>query len=485
MAVFEVKGPDGKFYRVEGATADGAAKAVSRMVGVSNPQPPEGMVTNPNTGQMTERSLLKQNVDPGRMDAARFGQMQGFSLNSADEQSGMIWGDFNREKFRAVDERAQEKYPGTYFAGQMAGAMTNPLSVVGRGINTIRGGAMLAAGEAAVDQFNRNEGSASGRLEGVPQAALTGGLFSLGASIPVKYGSKAFRKLLQRSAKRPTVGNLKATKNAAYAAVRNSGETFDQNDMKGLFDRAVQIADEIDVDDAADPQTWASLKMLERRAGEKSVTLDRLDRIRQTLWDRYNRGDEPAILDMIGAIDDLIDTRAESSELMMAARAANKRYSKAQLLENAFRKARLQTASTGSGGNILNKYKQAVTRIITNPKEARFFSGEEIKLMEDFVEGNKAENALRRIGKLSPNGNGLMTALNVYAATVDPAMLGITGAATMAKEAADMSGRRGAEGLLDAVSTGVIKSPQPSVPVGNIAAGAGVAGPEYLRNRGR
>lgn len=444
---------------------------------------PDGMVYNPQTGQMTERMLIKANEGMNRPKAAGVGYAQGYMLNSADEAAGAVGGPYARERLRAIDELAQEKYPGTYFAGQVSGAVTNPATRLVRGVSTLRGGAAIGAAESAIDKFNRNEGGAAERLEGVPAAATVGGLFALGGSAVQKFGGKAFNKLFRQSVKRPTLANLKSTKNAAYMAVRESGETFDQSEMKALYDRAIDIADEIDIDDAADPQTWASLKMLERRSGEESVTLDRLDRIRQTLWDRYNRGDEPAILDMISAIDDMIDTRAGSSELMSVARAANKRYSKAQLLESAFRKARLQTASTGSGGNILNKYKQAVTRIITNPKEARFFSQEEIAMMESFVEGTNAENALRRVGKLAPGGNGLMAALNLYASVVNPAMLSVSAAGQAAKTAADKSGMVGADKILDAVSTGVIQSPTPPRGVGEAAAASGVAVPEYIRNR--
>ena len=147
-----------------------------------------------------------------------------------------------------------------------------------------------------------------------------------------------------------------------------------------------------------------------------------------------------------------------------------------RLLENAFKKARLQTSSTGSGGNILNKYRQAVTRIVTTPREAKWFSGEELALMERFIEGDDVENVLRRVGKLAPGGNGLMTALNVYAATVDPAMLTVTAVATAAKEGADRSAMRGSEGILDAVSTGVIAAPKPRPDLKSLAVGGATVG---------
>ncbi len=444
-------------------------------------QPPEGMVLNPNTGQMTSRDLMKNNIEPSRLDAVGKGFMQGFSLNSTDEGFGVV-SDFARERFRAEDEAAQDAFPKTYAASQVAGAVTSPVTKAGGGITTVRGAAALGAGEAAVDSFNRGEGDFATRLENVPRDALTGLFFAGGTSAALKGGTAGFRKLFTKSQKRPSIANLKATKNAAYRAVEEAGEEFGPQEMQAMTDWVVNTVGDVNFDEAADPQTAAALRLLERRSGE-TMTLSRLDKIRQTFWDRYSRSDEPGLLDAIKGIDELIGTRAESSELMRTARAANSRYAKAQLLENAFRKARLQTAATGSGGNILNKYRQAVTRIITTPKEARFFSDDEIKLMEAFVTGNDVENTLRRAGKLSPGGNGLMTALNVYAAAVDPAMLGITAAATAAKETADRSAMKGSERILDSVATGVINKPPKPVPLSGAAAASGVVLPEYLRDR--
>lgn len=442
---------------------------------------PEGMVFNPGTGQVTSRDLLKGNVEANAADAAGMGYMQGYTLNSADEGMGAVAGDFAREKFRAADDAAREAHPLVYGLSQVAGNITSPATKLAP-VKTIKGAAAVAGTEAAVDSFNRGEGGAAERIRSVPRDAATGALFGATTAAAFKGLNYGTRKLFEKSVKRPTVENLRATKNAAYSAVDNSGEVFQPSDMQALYQRVQQAAADANFDDIADPQTAAALRILERRQGE-TVTLTRLDKLRQSLWDRYNRGDEPIILDMIGAIDDLISSRAGSSELMGAARAANARYAKAQVLENAFKKARLQTAATGSGGNILNKYRQAVTRIITNPKEARFFSEDEIALMEQFVMGTDVENTLRRAGKLAPGGNGLMTALNVYAASVDPSMLAITGAAAAAKGAADRASMKGSENILDAVSTGVIASPRPKPVLSGPAAAGGIAGSQYFSGR--
>lgn len=298
-----------------------------------------------------------------------------------------------------------------------------------------------------------------------PYARVVGAL----APAAVQIGTKGFQRLFRASQERPTIENLRATKSAAYKAVDDAGEVFQADEIAGLRDRVVAALDDANYVPGVDAQTDAALKVLERRT-TGPTTLGQLDRVRQNLWKRYSAApSETGLLDAIDEIDNLIASRAGSNELMQAARLANSRYKKAELLDLAFRKAADQTASTGSGGNILNKYRQAVTSIINNPKQAKWFSAEEIDLMRNFVRGGIGENVLRRVGKLAPGGNGLMLALNLGATAINPAMLGVTAAASGAKAAADNMATSKALGLMD-MAAGVRPVARPSqAPVNALA----------------
>ena len=480
--------------RIAAAEAELQRRAAAPNTDGTYGQPPEGMFVNPHTGQMTSRELLAGNVDTSGTRAAMAGALSGYTLGSFDEMvggattalKGEVAGNFAREKVRAEMGANATDYPVATVAGEVAGAVVSPVAKVLPNPTTIRGAATVGGVMAAVDGFNRGEGGVRARLAGGAKAApvglfssgLTGALFK-GGSAGVKGLTTGFRRLVGKVDKRPTVEGLKAVKNQAYSAVRNSGDVFDEIETTELGVKILDLAGDVFKD--ADPQTVAALASVERRAGSK-MTLDDLDSLRQIIWKRYSRGSEPVLLEMISEIDDLVATHAGSSELMQVARTANSQYSKALLLENAFKRARLQTAATGSGGNILNKYRQAVVSILTKPHEAKWFSPEELAMMEHFVEGDVGENAMRRIGKLAPGGNGLMTALNVYAATVDPAMLAVTGAASAAKGMADSTAMRGSERLLDSVSTGVIKPPATPMRLGAPAAAAGII-PNRLLDR--
>lgn len=442
--------------------------------------PPDGYFMNPETGQMTSRAMLKNNISPSRGEAAVSGAFQGATFNFGDELIGAVGGavggdeqgNFMREKARAYTEAQRDAHPATHFGGEVAGAFMVPGGVAKTASGNIARGTM-SGGMAGAGQ-GEGDDRAGEALEG----AVVGGVFSGLMRPAMRVGGKGWRKLVNTEKRRPTIGQLKSEKTAAYRAVDEARETFNDGDMKRLL-YAVQrdLADANYVEDV-DTQTRAMLKILENQQG-KTLSLGELDKIRQGLWARYNRSDEVGILDGIDAIDALIEQRAGSSALMRSARAANAKYKKAEMLEDAFKKARLQTASTGSGGNILNKYRQAVTSIVTNPRKAKWFSQEELAMFEHFIEGDHAENVLRRVGKLSPSGNGLMTALNVYAASVDPSMLAITGAASLAKRAADESVETAADEILDVISTGESLRPTvrtPSVP-------AGVAGASLTRDQ--
>lgn len=469
------------------------------------PGTPQGMTTNPRTGtEMPEvvraadgtefyldpatggyidRTGMKMREDQqtSRLKALGAGYVRGYSVNAADEAAGAIGGDRMREQTRAMQDANQEAYPFTTIAGEIVGAVANPIMRAIPAARSVMGAVGIGGATGAVDAFNRGEGGFENRVGDAAAGGAGAALFTLPLAMVGRGISKGYDAFARSAAERPSVNAFKAAKNAAYRAVDASGETFTGDDMAGLASRAKEILAAADFDDIADPQTAAALRTLEARAGQE-VSLGRLDRLRQTLWDRYNRGEEPLILDMIGEIDDLINTRADASDAMRAARDANSTFRRVEMLEHVFRKAELQTEGTGSGGNILNKYRQAVTAILVDPKKAKWFSPEQVATMEAFVRGGQSENALRRIGKMAPSGNGLMTFLNVYASTIDPTFLAATVASQAAKTSADNMAVAGREGVLDAAAG--FARPAPTGPgLTPLAVGSGVSADNAWRER--
>lgn len=372
-----------------------------------------------------------------------------------------------RQRIGQFRQEAPVTAIGSELAGAVASSIVAPPVRAIQALTPVTRAVATGGAGGALYGFGTGEGGVTERSQNAVEVGIPSALFggALQKTIQVA-GRNAPRiaSLFKRSAQRPSIETLRNTKNAAYDAVDQSGLTFDPAQMNGLLVAARSAADNVNYVPDVDRNTFAAIRMIENNAG-KDTTIGQLDKLRQGLWSRYNSsgGKEPAILDMIDAVDNMIASHPSTDAMMTLAREANGRFKKAELLDFAFNRAELQTAATGSGGNILNKYKQAVTSILTNRNQAKYFNDAEKAQMEALVRGDITENVLRRIGKLSPSGNGLMLALNIGAIAANPAMAVLTVAGAGAKALSDSSGQRAVQGLLNTVS-GVPLRPSVQVP---------------------
>lgn len=364
-------------------------------------------------------------------------------------------------KYRADEEQLREENPVAALGAEMAPALIPGVGAMGAASRVASVGgrtaaaAALGAGSGAVYGFAEGEGGVTERLKDAGWTAVAGGVFG-GLSRPLMDGianlPRKVGSVFQKAVERPTVQMQKAARDVAYKAVDESGFAFSGEQM-GALSRAVRETLEAgSYVEETDNALKATLKLLDNRAG-KPTTLTQLDSIRKNLWDRYaSAKDQPQILDAIAAIDHMVSKVGEADDLMKAARAANARYAKSKLFEDAFEKAVDSTESAGSGGNIGNRYKQAVRAILHNDRKNRFFSQAEKDVMRQFIRmDEKGMQRLRRVvGKLSPNGNGLMLALHtIGGVTTGGATLPAMAVGYVAKEGADKKVLKAAEELKD------------------------------------
>lgn len=426
------------------------------------------------------------------LEAALIGARQGVTLGFGDEINAAVRaaGDYIGNPLKAGDgvpfseaydkrlahergllEQTRAENPVATTAGEIGGAMLIPGGATQA--TTVAGaaarGALSAGAFGAASGFANEEGGFTERAKGARDGLMWGALFGGSAAGAITIGTKAFRNVASAAARRPTVDRLREAKNLAYRAVDESGERFSPDDLASMTTRArAAIEEGANYVEEVDAQTRAALTILDNVSKRpQGLTIGQLDGVRQNLWKRANAApDETGVLDAINAIDELIESRAGTSELMDAARLANRQYKKSQLLEMAFKKAEDQTASTGSGGNILNKYKQAVTAIVNDPKRAKWFAPEELAVMQQVIDGSVGENVLRRVGKLSPSGNGLMLFLNLLGgAAMGTPFLAVTAAGAGAKALADNAGASRIEGLFRGVAQ------EPPAPPVNVPSG--------------
>ena len=449
MPTYEITAPNGKTYEITGANKEGAVAALQQMLGEQQAEPQQEVSTAMDVAKSLGSGLVRGGIalaeTPellGRLGVRGYQEAKQLLGGEVEQETPIfdtVTGRTLREATTADDYQAQTtagKYAGT--VGEfLPAAVGGPAGLLRRGATAaVAGLGSEAAGQAA-------EGTA---LEPVARV--------VGAFAAPMTASKIANKTIKRSIERPSLESLRDAKNVAYDAVDKSGVKFSTDEVGNLINRAKASVDDFNYVPDVDLQTKAALSTVGAQAG-KELTIGQLDKLRQGLYKRYNKApEEQGIRAIIDEIDDLIEAKEPANALMSAAREANKRYKKSELLDEAFTRAQRSAAASGSGGNVVNNYRRAVANILNSKKNSKYFLDEEKQVMEQFVKGNFSENTLRLIGKLSPSGNGLMAALNIGAVAYNPLMVGVTGAGLISKSGAERSALRSVEMLKNMLATG-------------------------------
>jgi len=352
---------------------------------------------------------------------------------------------------------------GETAAAQYAGTIGEFLpAAVGGGAGAVK--AMIAAGVGSETAGQLTEGT-----QYEPVARVVGAFASPAALSGLNaIKNKTVQLTQKRAIERPAVETARQAKDASYAAFTSAGGKVDVPMNNVIKDIELSI----DTDDLflgyAPKLGGTSAYIDEARqavislAG-RDLNLAQLDKFRGTLSNIYKQsGFDPRVGFIRDKIDDVIQNApigqgGKAGDLLNTARADFRRYKKVEVFEELMDRAERGAAKTGSGGNVVNKYLQAVDTILNSPSKRRQFDKDEIQMMENFVRGDLSRDALRLIGKLSPSGNGLMAALNVAAIAQNPAFV----AGTVAGVAAKAGSERRAIGELDAIRKAIISGVNP------------------------
>lgn len=449
---------------------------------MQQPQPQQSGGGNPLTGTGLEALLL--------------GGAKGLTMGFGDELRAAVRSPFTDKTYeqelesgRAWMDRAQKEHGGYYMGGELAGALAPALLTGGASAATslpraaMQSAAVGGAGAAAAG-YGEGEGGVENRLRSAGEqgavGTLLGGAFGAGSRVIQKGVAKTIEHM-----KRPTTESLEKIKNDAYKAVGDSGIVMEPQNM---IDMVADMKQRVSANEFFDPRVYDTDKQvmdmintIERKTTvprsrsralskktrgsgqavppEKTFTVAQLDKLRRSAWEKYDATDNNGMLDVINAIDDAID-RSGGGELMDAAREANKTFKKSQFLENTAKKVERQTGSTYAGGNINNKYRQAFEKILDNPKLARNFSPEEQQVMDALVNQDNMANALRLVGRMSPESGGLMQVLQAGLYTLDPKLLALPVAGFISKRISD----RATKNMVEELRSGIVNF-KPAKPV--------------------
>lgn len=297
------------------------------------------------------------------------------------------------------------------------------------------------------------------------------------AAMPAANAGRVAAQRAIRSGATPEIDDLYAAKDAAYKTVDQLGARYAPEAVDNLGSDMLRRAAQDGISPERHPKAYSMLVDWERR-GPQGMSLTELDQMRQVIRRDLVSGGDAAEghfgRQFISAIDDFIEkstpakisgvTGQTADYAIRTARKSNAILRKSERLQDALEAARLRAASAGSGGNIDNAIRQELVRIIKKPDG---FSPEEIAQMERIVTGGgRGQELLRKIGKLSPSGSGLMSALGLGATMANPAAAAIPAIGLAAKTMSDRATQAGVRDLTKVVRTGGGAGAPPPLPGG-------------------
>lgn len=276
----------------------------------------------------------------------------------------------------------------------------------------------------------------------------------------------------------PSYDQLVTAKKAAYKAMDDAGVSV----APGAFsDLAGNMADSMDAEGFNAGLHPKAANLLDKigqssaaSGGDYSPTLTQLDQLRRQIGRDVASSNDPGERRMgtimRGSIDnflnqagpeDLVGADPQTAiDMLNTGRALNTRLAKLDTLDNLDEAASDRASVTGSGGNGQNALRQNIVRFKNSVGN---LTPDELAATQTAIDGTPAQNALRMVGKLSPEGNGLVALANASSlpaevltghSPVAVAQAGTAVAGAIAKRASDAIAQRNVQALRDLIASG-------------------------------
>lgn len=417
--------------------------------GAPPPQQPGRRQAEMRSYEPTNRELIAQWLMGDKRASPERERLVGGLMGSTglpgSEQVGLV--DFTPARIPLFAQEAKRSYDdGNYGKAALNAVGATPAPILGKAVEGVVGGA-----SKAINAFR-----------GEPVRQIAGAVDDVAREAP------------KASRARMTPKELKAAGRAAYKEADEAGVIFTPAGIQRVQRDVIEELKDFGYHPGLHPQAKIALDELDRIASG-NVTLKGVDILRQLVKEAGSstKPAERAISQkIVEKIDDLVANSQQfetltghtekASEAIRRARDLWGRARRVELIEESIVRAERRAGSTGSGGNIDNATRQNLRGILDNPRKARMFTEAERKQIEQVVIGTKGLNTLRRIGKLSPEGNGLMLALHLTAGIASAAsnplaaagVAGSTIGGAVAKRLADRGTDKAVNRLLDTVSSG-------------------------------
>lgn len=358
----------------------------------------------------------------------------GMTFGYADKLAGWA-GREGTEAERAKTEAARSRAGSAGVAADLGGGLATGMGLSGAGLTAaklvpqgLKGLTGLGARTAAMGA----EGAAYGAANalGNDQDVGTGAMLGAGAGVAGNLVGEGASKLVGKVAgafnkqpELPDAAAIRAAKDAAYKASDEAGVILRPEVVQGIRGKIQDDLANFGYLPANQPKVKAVLDELDRVAGD-NITLKGLDQVRKQAggaYDPTNKTSNSITSKIIQRIDEGVSKVAPESVLtgdaaagvgnLTEARRLNSQVSRLDRVTEALTKADRNAASSGSGGNTDNAVRQQIKAILNSASRSRGFSPDERAAMETVVRGTDGQNLARKLGRLSPNGNGLMASL--------------------------------------------------------------------------
>jgi plasmid stabilization system protein ParE len=271
----------------------------------------------------------------------------------------------------------------------------------------------------------------------------------------------------------PSISELKAGSQAAYAAAEKAGQGkfVPQNDLAGFASQVEQKLTAAGAREKLHPSTFAALDEVMQEATRPGVagsSFQGMETMRRVLQSAENSAKTPDDGRLAGQILDDFDAFIDAQDpavggLNATAREMWSRMRKAETIQGVIERAKNSSPSLTQSG-MENALRQQFRQLADNPRRMRSFSQEERAAILRVVRGTTGQNITRGLGKLAirgPVSGGVTLGVgNAIAGPVGAVALAGVGEAT--KLAATLMRLRDVRRVDEAVRNRISRSRKPA-----------------------
>lgn len=370
----------------------------------------------------------------------------------ADRFAGYMGGQ-GKEAERAKSKEAADRAGWAGTAAEALGSI-GPAGLIGKagaGIGAATGAAKyiapvvgstgLGATMGALDAAGNDRDPSTGAMIGA-----AGGLVGHGVGKVIGAGVNRAAQALTGKGVPPTAEALRSQGTAAYKAAENAGVIANPQAVARLSKDIQGKLAQFGYEPELFPKVPAILNALKRANGE-NVTLTGLENYRKIAGNiaaSNDKGERKIGYALRETIDDFLKglkpqdivagNAPQAVAALQEARSLWQKQAKSGAIAEALKKATTSTAGAGTGGNIDNRVRQELAKVM---KYQRGLTPDETTALKTAVQGTPTQNALRLGGRLSPTTGGLQALLGLGATAVNPSLAPAFIAGAGAKMTAD------------------------------------------------